>query len=111
MCFKKEDCLIWIRYDGQKAMLRLRTQEDGSCYNDFFTIERILPGGQGAEILFTLPFKDISGITYDTSYAPDLCLISFDMGADVSFSAIEVERHCFNLFLVRKMIKIYEKNR
>ena len=92
-------------------MLRLRAREDGREYNDFFTIERILPGGQGAEVLCTLPFKDIYDITYNTSYAPDLCSISFDMGADVRFRDIEVDRHCFNLFLVHKMIKIYRKGK
>lgn len=111
MCFKKEDCLIWIRYEGGKAMLRLRAEGDRKQYNDFFTIERVLPGGQGVEELAKLPFSDIYDITYNTSYAPDLCSISFDMGADVRFRDVEVERHCFNLFLVRKMIKVYKNSK
>ena len=111
MCFKKVDCLIWIRFDGEKMMLRLRAEGDGSQYNDFFTIERILPGGQGADVAYTLPFKEIADVTYNTSYAPDLCTISFDMGSDVRFRDIEVDRHCFNLFLVRKMIKIWKKSK
>ena len=111
MCFRKVDCMMWIRYEGGKAMLWLRAGGDGSCYDDFFTIERVLPGAQGVEELATLPFGDIANITYDTSYAPDLCSISFDMGSDVRFANIEVERHCFNLFLVRKMIRIWKKGK
>ena len=111
MCFRKVDLLIWIRFEEQKAMLRLRAEGDGREYNDFFTIERILPAGQGAEVLFTLPFREISDISYDTSYAKDLCMISFDMGAEARFAEIKVDRHCFNLFVVRKMIKIYRKSK
>ena len=111
MCFKKVDCLIWIKFEEQKMMLRLRADGDGSKYNDYFTIERVKPDGQGAEVVHTLPFNEIQNITYDTSYAPDLCSISFDMGSDLRFQTVEVERHCFNLFLVRKMIKVWKKSR
>ena len=109
MCFlERGDFFIWINLEGdeQKSMLRLRLTEDGKTYRDHFTIEKPLAGGQ-TELLFTLPFREIADLTYATG--DPYCTITFDM-VGKPLRVLRVERHCFNLMAVRKMIKIMKKH-
>ena len=114
MCwFKKEDYLIWVNVDGydQRLMLRLQTTADKRAYNDYFTIERPLRGGQGTEILFTLPFRTIMSISYLRATASEPYTICFEMvGGDPCLSEIKVEKHCFNYLGFKKMVKIHKKS-
>ena len=43
--------------------LYLNSTYDKKAYNDYFTIERSLGKGNGYEVVFTLPFKDIASIS------------------------------------------------
>ena len=116
MCFSKENLLIWINhewFDG-KVMLRLMTTPDGRRYNDYFTIERVIGGGTGTEVVFTIPFRDIKEMGYTTSSASsgEPCTISFDIdGGEECLREIKVDRHCFNYFTVRKMVRLVEKSK
>lgn len=110
MCFfEKGDFFLWINLDGydQKLTLRLPLTEDRRNYSDHFTVERSLGVGKGTEVLFTLPLGEISDVTYATG--DPYCILSFDT-ADERFKAIRVDRHCFNLLSVKRMIKVVKKH-
>ena len=112
MCFRNEDLLLWINLDGyeQKLMLRLCSVE-GREYNDYVTIERVLPAGQGAEVLYTVPFKEIADIVCDTSGDGD-CTISFDTDVgDGVLRRVRVARHCYSYFTVRKLLNAFKKSK
>ena len=112
MCwFEKEDVLIWVNMEGYDKRLMLRLQSyDKRHYNDFFTIERPIAPGQKPEVLFTMPFGSISGLSY--SATPDgNYVICFDMvGGDDRLKNIKVEKHCFNYLSFRKMVKVHQKS-
>ena len=111
MCFfEKNDFLFWINLDGydQKLMLRLRKDFRGEGYNDYFTIERPLGSELGTETLFTLPFQEITNITYKTK--SPYSTISFEMVTDSRFQDIKIARYCFNPWEFRRMIRVYRKS-
>lgn len=110
MCFiEKNDFLFWINLDGfdQKLMLRLRKDFRGTGYNDYFTIERPLGTDRGTETLFTLPFQEITNITY--TVANPVCTISFDMVTESRFQDVKIDRYCFNSWEFKRMVKLYKK--
>ena len=113
MCFiEKIDHLIWVNLDGfeQRLMLRLQLTPNRKGYNDYFTIERPLSGGAGAEVLYKLRFEDISDVSYQAEPSGDYTICIEVPGADL-LRDIHVVRHCFNYFGFRKMMKIYRKSK
>ena len=117
MCsFEKRDLLLWINhedFDG-KVMLRLQATPDKRGYNDYFTVDRLVEGGKGAERLFTIPFREIMDIAYTTSSASsgECCTLFLDLiGGESSLREIKVDRHCFDYLAVRKMISVFRKSK
>ena len=104
----------WLRVKGfdQGLILRLEPTYDKKNYNDYFTIERSLGKGQGTEVVFTLPFKDILSISYKKPFLFGLCTISFDMkNGDNRLKDIKMERDSFDASVLKKMVKIWENNK
>lgn len=111
MCFfEKNDFLFWINLDGfdQKLMLRLKKDFRGTGYNDYFTIERPLGSELGTETLFTLPFQEITNITYKTD--DPYCTVCFDMISESRFQEVKIARYCFNIWEFKRMVKIFKKS-
>lgn len=114
MCWcEKVDLWMWINLDGfdQRLLLCLRLTADKKGYEDRFTIERPVEGGRGTEVLFTLPFDDISEISYIAPGLKEDCTVSIDMAGDDRFKRIKVSRHCFNALEFRKMIRLHKKSK
>ncbi len=114
MCFfEKNDILIWINLEGYEGRLMLRLQLDGKGnYNDYLTIERGVGGTKGTEVLFILAFKYIRDLYYMPSNSGGPYKICIDLpDGDPRLMNILVEKHCFNYFAFRKIMKTYQKNR
>ena len=113
MCWSKEDLLLWInmeKYD-RRVMLRLRTTPDKKAYNEFFTIEYPHGGAKGAEVLYTLPFNKVKTISYESISGTNLYKINLDVvNGEEELQEITVERHCFNYFAFKKMMKTHAKS-
>ena len=114
MCwFEKDDILFWVNMEeyDQRLMLRLRAP-DHRHYNNFFTIERPLAPGQNPEIIFTIPFDDVTDISYAPPTGDDRYTVCFDViGGDYRLRDIKVQRHCFNFLEFKKMLRIFKKSK
>lgn len=114
MCFfEKNDILMWVNLEGYEQRLMLRLQLDNrNNYNDFLTIERAVGGAQGTEVLFLIPFKDIRDLYYMPSNSGGPYKICIDLpDGDPRLMNILVEKHCFNYFGFRKIVKLLRKSR
>ena len=113
MCFiEKNDILMWVNVEGYEGrlMLRLQLDAEGRDYNDFFTIEQVVGGGKGTDVLFMLPFKTIRDLYYMKSNSGGPYKICMDVtDGDPRLQNILVEKHCFSYFDFRKMEKLYRK--
>ena len=115
-CFEKRDLFIWITHEWfrDKTLLCLRLTPDGRDYNDFFTVERVVGGGMATEVIFTVPFETVREISYRTASASsgERCALLFDLiVGEECLRDIPVDRHCFDLWTVRKLIKVFKKSK
>ena len=113
--FEKESISIgWLRVKGfdQMLTLYLNSTYDKKAYNDYFTIERSLGKGNGYEVVFTLPFKDIVSISYKKPFLFGLCTISIDIpNGDARLKDMKMERMFYSASTLRKIVRIWEKNK
>ena len=114
MCwFRKYDIYVTgVRADGVDGTmtLLLRTTPDGKDYEDRFTLERALVGG-GSEVVFTIPFSDVTDVTFDRTSSESVCTIRFDLRTgDDRLKDLKVSKMCFNHFDLKKMIRICKEH-
>ena len=111
-CFEKRDLYITgvqVEDIPESLILNLRTTFDKKDYNDFFTIDR--PTGRTFETLFTIPFSDVEDVTYQRNPSGAFCTISFSLvSGDRRLECVKVKTGCFNVFTVKKMIKLCKKH-
>ena len=114
MCFfETNDILLWVNLDEyeQRLMLRLQLTPDRRRYNDHFTLERPLPNGQGAEVLYKLHFKDITDISYAPATTFDGYVLCFEVPGVPRLREIKVAKHCFSYFRFKKMVKLWRQSK
>ena len=84
MCFSKNKDLVVGRIISLGSInsvtaLMLNTSPDKKAYNDYFTVEEMLPPPHfGRNTLMTIPFQDIVAISYKRPTFGKTCTVSIE---------------------------------